>query len=676
VRDAREEADLAASMAQELLRSKPGLSLADIGVLLPSDEAYAVAVRDAFALTGLPLSGMSTGQCLRDFGREYVRHFLTCRQRLAQVMALAAFVTSPLAPWSEATGRSMASMVMSGKFELAELRELDAAGREVVSCLRSDDESAVGLRIALATLEKTLSTEEHLKGSVAAAREAIGLIQSRIGATGNVDLNELASLIVPTAQSVDDAQFWQDAVALFAENASPWKQVRHLIVLGAASGRYPTGPFTSPIFNEQERQEIQRVAGLKLPTTSEALEEGRQLFVAQLRAASESLTILVPERDSEGALLAPSESLVFVAKLLGLELDKFVLRLSLPTDRAKARFLPIAPMPVSQSPLETSAKSFEIGVDLLSLRKDKNGNPRPLSPTRLETLLVSPLAFVLEQLDAVPDEWAPESANPALRGTLAHDVFEKLFVRDLAIPDSVAIRERAPRFFDEAVRRIAPFFLGAAWSVERATLEREITSAAIAWGEFLRVEGARIVSEEFGLSGVFEGVAIHGRGDALIAFADKQLLIVDFKKAGSGKRQRRMEAGFDIQLPLYRQMAMNGTISGLDEKLRATLADGAMVAIAYFMMDNAQALTDASNNLGITNPIWRTISADISAQAMPVIRKRLEQLRKGTIERDTFSWHKLIDKTGNVGLYALDSSPIISRYVFDDRPREEADDDT
>jgi len=674
VRDAREEADVAASMVQVLLHSKPELKLSDIGIVLPSDDAYAVAVRDAFALAGLPLSGMTTGQSLRDFGREYVRQFLNCRQRLAPVMALAAFVTSPLTAWSEATGRSMASMVMRGNFELAKLGELNTVGRGVLSCLRSDDETAIDLRKALAALDKSLSTEGDLKATVAAAREAIGLIQSRLTATGNVDLNELARLIVPTAQSIDDAQFWQDAIAVFRENVSPWKQVRHLVVLGATSGRYPTGLFTSPVFNEQERREIQKVAGLKLPTAGEVLAEGRQRFVAQLGAASESLTILVPERDSEGELLAPSESLVFVAKLLGLELDKLVLRLSLPADRAKARFLPTAPLPASLPPLETPATSLELGVDLLSLRKDGDGKARPLSPSRLETLLVSPLAFVLEQLDAVADEWAPENADPALRGTLAHKVFEKLFVPDQPTPNADTIRKSAPGFLEEEVRRIAPFFLGAAWSVERTTLEREIVSAAIIWGEFLQSEGARIVSEEFGLSCVFEGVGIRGRADALIAFEYDQLLIVDFKKAGSRKRQKRMEAGFDVQLPLYRQMAMSGEIDGLDETLRATLANGAKVAIAYFMMDDGQALTDSGHTLGIANPIWRTISGDISAQAMPVIRRRLEQLRKGTIERDTLGWHTLIDKTGSVGLYALDSSPIISRFVLDDRPGGEADD--
>lgn len=63
-RDAREEAEIAASMAQALLRANPGLSCADIGVLLPSNDAYGVAVRDAFALAG-KLPSMRTRRRVR-----------------------------------------------------------------------------------------------------------------------------------------------------------------------------------------------------------------------------------------------------------------------------------------------------------------------------------------------------------------------------------------------------------------------------------------------------------------------------------------------------------------------------------------------------------------------------------------------------------------------------------
>jgi hypothetical protein len=159
----------------------------------------------------------------------------------------------------------------------------------------------------------------------------------------------LPRLVSPAPQTIDDPAFWQDAVTIFAEDAQPWKQVQHLIVLGASAGRYPMGPFASPVFSEHERRQIQQKIELNLPTAEDALIDGRVRFLAQLRAARQSLTIFVPERDSDGTPLAPSESLVFAARLLGSE--NIILRLSLPTDRAKARFVPVADQPAPPSRL-------------------------------------------------------------------------------------------------------------------------------------------------------------------------------------------------------------------------------------------------------------------------------------------------------------------------------------
>jgi len=666
VRDTREEAEVAASMAQAILRAEPGLSLAEIGVLVPADDAYGDAVRDAFTLAGLPLSGMSTGQRLRDFGREYVRHFLSCRQRLAPVMALASFVTLPLAPWPEATGRVMAAMVMNGKFELEHAHDLDKTGREILSLMRTDDESASGLAAALTTLGRHIRSDKSLEASAAAVREAIAIVLKRLPAEGQVDLNDLARLVSPDPQTIDDPAFWQDAMTIFAEDAHPWKQVQHLIVLGASSGRYPTGPFASPVFNEHERREIQRKTELNLPTAEDALINGRVRFLAQLRAARQSLTIFVPERDADGSPLAPSESLVFAARLLGSDLENLILRLSLPIDRAKARFVPVADQPAPVVMPEIAAETFEIGADLLALRKGKDGKPRAQSRSRLETLLVSPLAFVLEELGAVPDEWAPEEAGPALRGTLAHAAFEQLFTPDLPLSDADTIRQRLPSLFEDSVRRLAPFFMGAAWSVERQTLGREIENAAIAWGAFLQSENARMIGREFTLFGSLDGVSVTGRADALIGLANKRFMIVDYKKSGSRKRRRSMEAGFDIQLPLYRLMATSGTMEGLAEDVITAIREGAAVGIAYFMMDDGRALTDLVVDLGVSHPSWRPIETDISAVAMPIVRQRLASLRKGSIDRDTVSWLTQLDKVGNVGLYAIDNSPLIRRFVLDD----------
>ena len=78
-------------------------------------------------------------------------------------------------------------------------------------------------------------------------------------------------------------------------------------------------------------------------------------------------------------------------------------------------------------PRELVVADLEFGRDLLALRMDAEGKPKPESPSSLETLMVSGLAWLLQRLEAEPLDWAPESRESALLGTLAHEVFEGLF---------------------------------------------------------------------------------------------------------------------------------------------------------------------------------------------------------------------------------------------------------
>ena len=88
VRDFLQEAEVAVGMVQSMLSAEPKLKPADIGLLLPDDFEYAIAVEDAFRLGGLALSGLPAERWRRDLGREAVFHFLYCRQKPAPAMAL------------------------------------------------------------------------------------------------------------------------------------------------------------------------------------------------------------------------------------------------------------------------------------------------------------------------------------------------------------------------------------------------------------------------------------------------------------------------------------------------------------------------------------------------------------------------------------------------------------
>ena len=105
---------------------------------------------------------------------------------------------------------------------------------------------------------------------------------------------------------------------------------------------------------------------------------------------------------------------------------------------------PAAPRP----PRALEVEDLQFERDLLTLRTDKHGKPRPESPSSLETLMVSGLAWLLRALEAEPLAWAPESANPLVLGSVAHEIFENLFAPEVALP----AREEIPARVEALLR--------------------------------------------------------------------------------------------------------------------------------------------------------------------------------------------------------------------------------
>jgi len=77
----------------------------------------------------------------------------------------------------------------------------------------------------------------------------------------------------------------------------------------------------------------------------------------------------------------------------------------------------------------------------------------------LETLIVSPLAWVLEELGAKDRTWAPECLDVLVLGSIVHEVLEILFPKAAPIPDMAQIEAGADAALDTAIGIHAPFLL-------------------------------------------------------------------------------------------------------------------------------------------------------------------------------------------------------------------------
>ena len=670
VRDFLQEAEVAAGMVQRWLAEDATLAPAQIGLLLPDDFEYSVAVEDAFRLGGIALSGLPAERWRRDLGREAVFHFLYCRHRPAPAMALAVVLSSPLMPWSREQGAQLAQAVMDGDYALKAPKGASAESRAMLALLREGDSEPATLAAALSSFASLLTAPEELAGHRVQARAAVDELCAALTNAREIEWSALKRAATPKLLTSGEApDFNREGVTVWRESQEPWRPVRRLIVLGFAQDRYPAALKRNAVFSAQDLAAIVRCSGLPLETPSAELERRRDLFRRQLGAVAEAVTLLVPRRDATGKAQSPSESLVFMQRLFaGAETaDELVIELDAAEGRARARQVALAAAAAPQAPRELVIADLEFGRDLVALRKDAEGKPKPESPSSLETLMVSRLTWLLRRLEAEPLEWVPEEAGPALLGTLAHEVFEGLFQADVPLPEREEIPGRVERLVEEALTRIAPFLRASSWVVERRHFTAQTIKAAQAWRDVIVGLGAEVVAAEEWLAGEWSGIAVHGQTDLILGLAGNRLLVVDYKRSKSTNRLKQMQKGFDSQASLYRAMLASGGLKNSENVALAQRLEAAgETGVVYYLLNDQVALADVAPPESAAIAQWRALDHDIASEALARIGRHLEEVRAGRVVLNRESDAEFFEKEAGIKPYALEVSPLTTLFMLPD----------
>lgn len=241
-------------------------------------------------------------------------------------------------------------------------------------------------------------------------------------------------------------------------------------------------------------------------------------------------------RDAEGPTL-PSRFLLRVEALLGDDLAKDHRETAIP---ALLPHLDRQRPPVDPSPRPAPDPAPELRDVAIRV-------------TALDRLLGDPYQFYaqailgLKRLDPLA---ADPFSDPALRGTLVHDILDK-WSKARASDPGLAIAPFAAAHF--AAERVHPLFR-ALWQPRLiAALERFeqwIDEDAAAKGEVL------LASEISGEMRV-DGVRVLGRADRIDRLADGSLRIIDYK-TGRVPSKAEVEAGFALQLGLLGLIAEAG----------------------------------------------------------------------------------------------------------------------
>jgi hypothetical protein len=664
LRDEAEEADFAAAQAQRLIDQ--GVSPHEIGLLVPDEVGYSAQLRRSFDASGVPLSGLPMQPDRRDIAGETLLQLLLCFQAPAPAMALASLYISPLMPWSYDTGLQLSREVMQGRFEPYAARSLTGQAQRFYKLVRSNiAQTPEGILQALEQAAQLLSNAAEQRETVAAFRAKMGMMRAALSQSRSLDWNALYRVATPSTPKPLPAEAFVEGVSVFTEAAMPWRPARHLIAMGMSGNRWPRAVSASPLFLDGELRLLRKKTGLHVETRSDALARRLEKLRRQFLCASETLTLLRPVFSPNGSRQAPAAALSLVARTVG-NCEKGAKDAEALIDDLRA--LPRERWPFAHRVVEAATDSqpsavpedgvLRVGRDLLRRRLADDGRMRPQSPSRLETLMVSPLAWSLSEFGAEPVSWAPDGLNVMVAGTIAHDVLEFLFPKDAPLPDHDQIEAAVPELLSSAIRKYAPFLQRSIWAVEREGLLRDIRTAAHAWRNTLESLGARVIENEIGLQGEALGILLRGRADCLLQLEDGSLLVVDHKKSGTPKRRARLEVGWDLQLGLYREMLKRPEKTG--EVLEAALAGTPAIGVAYHLINDQGVLLEG---LKPADGIVTVVEGEISAQAMDLLTKRLSDVREGLIRLNTEEDRQKFEKEASLVPYALDASPLVSRFM-------------
>jgi hypothetical protein len=684
VRDSLSECEAAAAIVQKWLATDAELSGSQIGIVIPDVGDYSSYLAEAFAHAGLALSSLPSGAARRNVGAEAVLLFLQCRRRPAPAMALASLYASPILCWPKKVGDHLATKVMDSDFSPKLSKELQGREAELYALIRSPSPSS-GRQLAnqMRSFGKLLSDDDVVLKDVWEARNRISRLTLALESSpenGEPDwegIFRLAALYQEPAAT--KGVYYLEGISTLRAGEVPPRIYRKLIMLGFNDGNYPRPSLGNPFFLDSEITIIEKHVGLGLPSQRQQLLRGLDLFERQLRSASEQAIILYSERDRMGSLLAPSSSLPLLSRLVEevKDPDDFVVPLGRADGTVWERLVNWQSKPVRlQAEPEVVPEFYEFGRDLLTLRQTPEGKPRPQSPSSLETLLISPLAWVLSELGARHVPWQPEELTVALRGSLAHEVFERLFVPDQQVPTDAEIDVSVPDLLAERIRAIAPFLQASTWRVEQQALEGEIVKSAKHWGLVLKSLGATLIGNEFWLAGEIFGHPVHGKADCLICLPDGLPLIVDYKKSGTGGRRSRLKAQWDLQVDLYRKMTVRTNERSKPDELKIAAcldAWSGRPAVAYHLLNDGGVLINGADGLDPT--FVEVIEGNIAEHATARLLVRFNNLRAGLIETNTSGDEKFYKNKAYLGVYALNSSPLVKTFMREDGPPAGANDE-
>ncbi len=670
-RDAAEEAEAAVALVQSAVEQ--GLSAEDIAVVIPKSTAHGEWLNHYLQKAGIQSSNLRPSNNLLDWQAALLQNLVSYLAQPTVRMAMQSVLVNPLMPWAPVVGQRLASQYQNYQALSSQQQEQ----QDMLDVLFGTEEKPVVINTATQALDWLTSIANNVsyKGVIGLGTKSMREQLQQLKRLFNLyveqpfeqQLNKVLKQLRVGALAVNsERQRYLHAVLVLEEGEVPPKPLQQIIALGFNSGHYEyrtpnTGAITWQEWSgEKLRPTVPAFANI--PSLQEEQQQWQSHFLSLLSAAKQRFVFMRSLTNFEGNLLDASETLIDMALCY------------CPKDQIKPESLerPISEcQQINWQPL-TPNKTIVLDIPeqlelktsqkLLGSFHNSDGSVRLESPSSLERMMLSPLAWLLNRLRIESALWETDALKPHISGTIAHQVFE--YYADFQ--DEKWNESKVRDCLSRAINQYAPFLDRQTFALAKQQLANEVVKSLEALHEWRQQadecnEHWRIVATEKTLTGTEFGVGLKGSTDAVLK-KGVDILILDYKKSQHKNRLKQLNSGFELQTRLYRSL--------YKQTIKAdTGADVAgIVTSGYYTLNDQVLVTDVelhdSPKVHVKNADDVSL-AEQSSKAEESVKAALAQLNTGTVKlnrtTDAKEWK---DKRG-LSVYTLTENRLVQRFTTD-----------
>jgi hypothetical protein len=658
-RDQFEECTALASMVQQAFDS--GSEPTQIAVIYPARSDYPLWLHSCFSEAGIGVSNLPQTQTQYDWVTALLRELMVLQYEQFPSMAWKSVLSNPLMPWANS---NVASRIVEAEWTDSKNREklitlADKFAMGLISLLRQSCADDQALLAWLSQIADHLQFIPDLGFSKKEWHKQLEKMATILEQSGNpnfeVRCQKLITLWQPNVMQVtqDKVAYLNSVTFLHDQEFLPFC-VKHLFVIGFNQGAYAQNVpklAKKTVINHQGWSALSAKFGFKWDTFEAQIRFSQQQFKHNLSQASDSLTILAAQQSLDGGELFLSETALDLALCFAKPRDakpEDLFTSLAQTSHPFIKFGNVAIQP-KQTGVQTDLR-FE--HNLLTLHNNDDYQ-RAESPSSLEKIMVSPLAWVLDRQGLNDSSWQIQTLDIMLQGTVAHKVFELYKARQ----GEVFSKSLYQQLFDQAIEEDAAFLQNPLWRMERTQLFQQVQPALQQFSNWLHDNDWKIIDAETHLTGTLWGLPVSGYSDAILQH-QTTTLILDYKKSKSPDRIKRLAHGFDLQTYIYRSLYQQMTSASHVHSGYYNLND--CVLVLDESIDNRSAMS-------ITVPDISLVEQSQSAIAQ--VKERLHELANGQVILNTLADESEWAKVG-IKAYALKDNLVIKRFM---KPAEEGD---